>query len=471
MPARDAEMLANQISTGIQTVRQFEFEQGSVQEVAQVYLTGYKTMKARSEGEVFQAAGELFAKTTYVAMLLTSHEKELKTQARTGTILADGTTLPDSLALTTDELDPFLGSEAYIGEGARLNALPYNLVRFVRQFNIFSLALIPVRYDDRISGLLLMGTQEKTPLEAANLQPYVNLGAQIGAALTNIHEAEKIAHRLQSMEASARLSTELTQARTENGVLEAVQRLFQATNESVILLKAEPRLLRLATSTNITVDGERVILPELVEVPPAEIVKPIGNRVLVEDVSKLTALSYAHFHPELQKFIEGEATDLPVLDTQLIKLVETAHFTSAAFIPVIRNEELAYLFIVGSRSEPPLTSAGGFFEDIKGHVTEAFKRIFNEQDLEHRLNQDEAIINMGQEITDPSMVVMFIAPMLMTGADALCCIAGTCPRKLSQAMKLAEQFFGHLPGIGLRIGVQLGINIFSALSLRKALAP
>ena len=393
------QMLANQIATGILNVRQFEFEQGSVQEVAQVYQSGYKTMRSKSEGEVFQAIQELFSKTTYVAMLLTSQENELKAVARTTTMLADGQTLPDSITGSIDELEPFLGTEAFVGEGNRLNSLPYNIVRFVRQFNIFSLALIPIRYDEKVSAILLMGTLEKSPLEIANLQPYINLGNQISTSLGNIHAVEKTAERLANMEATARLSSEVAQARTDNNVLEAIQRLFQATNNTVILLKVENNQLKLATNPMMNYEGERIILPEQIEASPADILKQIGNKVLVEDVSKLTALSYAHFHPELQKFIEGEATALPVLDNHLMKVVETAQFSSVAFIPVVRNEELIDLLIIGSRTVPPLSSEGGFFEEVKGLVTEAFNRIHNEQEIEHRLNEDEAIILMGQEIT------------------------------------------------------------------------
>ncbi len=201
------------------------------------------------------------------------------------------------------------------------------------------------------------------------------------------------------MEAITRLSSEIAPAKTESAILEAIQRLFQGTPNSVILLRAETNQLRLATNQNLTHEGERITLPEQLDVKPGEVINQLGNKVLLEDVGKLAALSYARFHPELQKFIEGEASELPVLDNQLIKLIETAQFKSAALIPVTRNDELIDLLIIGTRNDLPSFPSNRFFNDVKGLVTEAYNRILSEQDIEHRLNEDEAIILMGQEIT------------------------------------------------------------------------
>ncbi len=158
------QMLANQIATGIQNVRQFEVEQGSAQEVAQVYLAGYKIIQSKAEYEVNQTIQELLSKTSYLAMFLTTQGNELKTTAKTNTVLPDGGSLPDTLSVSMEELEPILGTDVFIGDGNRLNSLPYNLVRFIRQFNIFSLALIPVRYNEKVSAVFLLGTQEKNPL-------------------------------------------------------------------------------------------------------------------------------------------------------------------------------------------------------------------------------------------------------------------------------------------------------------------
>ena len=190
------QMLANQIATGIQNVRQFEVEQGSVQELAEVYQTGYKATQSKTENDVYQTIQYLFSKTSYIAMFLTSQGNELKAKAKTNSLLPDGQSLPEEIAVSIEELEPYMGADAFLGEGNRLNSLPYNLVRVLRQHQIFSLALIPLIYDGTTSAILFLGTQEKNPLEIANIQPYINLSGQIATSLNRIHEAEKVGQRL-----------------------------------------------------------------------------------------------------------------------------------------------------------------------------------------------------------------------------------------------------------------------------------
>jgi GAF domain-containing protein len=393
------EMLANQLATGIQNVRQLELEQGSVQEISQVYLTGYQIVQSKAEYDIQRLVQDLLYKTPYLAMFLTIQENVLKTTAKTNTILPDGQSLPDSLEVSMDELEPILGSEVFIGEGNRLNSLPYNVVRFIRQFNIFSLAIIPIIYNDKTSAALLLGTQEKNPLIISNIQPYINLSSQISTSLNNIYEAQKSEQRLTEMESINRLGYEVAQARTDTAVLEAMHRLFQETPNSFILLRSEKNRMRLMTNPNFSVEGERVALPEQIEIVPDEIFKQTGNKVSIEDVGKLSALNYARFHPELQKFLEEEASELPPLDPQLIKLIDTAQYKSAAIIPLANGEELVNLLIVGSRNDLIKFPSINFFNDVKKTISEAINRIHSEQETEQRLNQDEAIILMGQEIT------------------------------------------------------------------------
>ncbi len=393
------QMLANQIATGIENIRQFEVGQGSAQEIAQVYLSGYKIIQSKTENDVLQHIRELFAKTAYIGMFLTPQGNELEAVAKTNTIFADGQTLPETISVAMEEVEPLLANEAFIGEGARLNSLPYNLVRVVRQCQIFSLALIPISYAGKISAILLLGTQERNPLEVENIQVYINLGNQIGTSLNNITEARSSEKRLAEMEALTRLSSEASRAGSDIQVVDAVEKLIRNSTNSLIFLQAENNEMKVLASVNIGSDGEPVELPASISVPPAEIYSQLGDKVVVEEVSKLTALFYAQFHPELHKFIEGEATQLPILNSQLVKLIEVSQFKNVALIPITRNEQLLDLLLIGSKGEQGLYSSEETLGDLKKLLTEAFIRVRNEQELEHRLSEDEMIILMGQEIT------------------------------------------------------------------------
>ena len=77
------------------------------------------------------------------------------------------------------------------------------------------------------------------------------------------------------------------------------------------------------------------------------------------------------------------------------------------------------------------------------------------QDLMKKLGQRDimnVLIEGGSEINSSALkagvvdkVVMFLAPLLMTGTDSICSIGGVCPPKLSQAKGLRDvtvQFAG-----------------------------
>jgi GAF domain-containing protein len=393
------EMLSTQLAAAIQNVRRIEVELGSTNEVTEVYLASNKIAQVKTDDEIYRILEALFSKFPYVNLFLTPEGEGLKPIAKTDARLPEGQSLPEFISVSLHELEPFITTDIFIGEKNRLNSLPYNLVNALRQLQIFSAAIIPVLRNGSISGAFIIGTREKTPLAHENLEPYINLVKQIGATLDRIQNTLDTDSRIVEMEADSSLSSEIARAKTEKDILEAVHNIFLGNSKASILLVAENNNLRISASLNLLQEGQSVQLPESLMVAPGEILKQLGNSVLVEEVSKLSALQYAQFHPELQKFVETEAGGLPVLNIELMKLLEQVEFNSVALMPIVRNNELAYLIIVGSRNNQPLSSLVRSYKDVSELITAGFGRIRDEQDVEYRLNQDEVIILMSQEIS------------------------------------------------------------------------
>ena len=393
------EILASQIATAIHNVRMLQVEQGSIQEIIETYLAGYKIDRTLTENEIYPILQGLFSKTDYVSMLLASDGKALKVVAKSDSRLPEGQSLPDSVAVSLNDLEPFLATGIFLGERNRLNSLPYNLISVLRQLQIFSAALIPLMRNGAISGVLVLATREKTPLVQTTLQPYINLVNQLGITLDRIQQTQKTGEHVVEMETTALVSSKISQAKNDKDVLDAVQHIFGETPTAAVLLVAENNTLRVASSSNLPTIGEPTSLPEWLNVSPAEILRQVGNKALVEDVSRLSALNYAQYHPELQKFVEDEASNLPSLHPELIKFIEALHFSSVALLPITNNEEMDSLIIIGTAVDQPLPAMLQSYAGITEIIISAFNRIREEENIEHRLNEDEVIILMSQEIT------------------------------------------------------------------------
>ena len=238
------QMLASQIATAIYNVRLLEVEQGSIQEVIGTYQAGYKIDQTRTENEVYQIIQELFSKTPYMSLLMIPEGQGLKVIAKSDPKSPEGQTLPDLLSVSISDLDPFLTAGIFIGERNRLNALPYNLISVLRQLQIFSAALIPIKRKGSSWGVITIATREKNPLVQAAMQPYVTLADQIGITFDRIHETQEKDDRIVEMETVSLVSSEIAQAKTDKQVLEAVENLFQGTSKAAILLVAENNNLR-----------------------------------------------------------------------------------------------------------------------------------------------------------------------------------------------------------------------------------
>jgi GAF domain-containing protein len=207
------ETLTNQIATSIQNVHLFESEQGGVQEVAEIYRTGYRLARARTEQEIYQVVQDVFAKASYVCLYLSAEGENLQVKTGADTQAPEGQNLPQVIEVSPEELETILAPGLFVGEGGRLNTLPYTLVRTLRQLHIFSVALIPVKRDNALSAILLVGTRESQPLSDANVQPYVHIAELVANAFDRISESQQTDRRILEMETITLVSQEISAIR------------------------------------------------------------------------------------------------------------------------------------------------------------------------------------------------------------------------------------------------------------------
>ncbi len=259
---------------------------------------------------------------------------------------------------------------------------------------------IPIIAGDQLLGALDVQSTNVNSFDEDTVAMLQTLAGQIASAVQNVRYIEAAQVNLQGVSEVYRTSYQIAQAKTNEEVFEAAQRVFQRTPYTAILLIAENDIFRITTTTDPTQSIDLTKLPNQINVLPEEVLKRLGNKILVEETSKLSALYHAQFYPELQKFIEDEAIKLPALPPEFLKLVEDVQFTSVAFIPVIRNEKLATVLVVGTGKNQPLPPASiEPYAGVAELVTSALDRIRREQEIEHRLVELEAITNTSQTIS------------------------------------------------------------------------
>ncbi len=259
---------------------------------------------------------------------------------------------------------------------------------------------VPIIAGDQIIGALDVQSTNVNAFDNDTIAMLQTLSGQIASAVQNVRFIQATQVNLQGVSEVYRSSYQIAQAKTNQDIYKAAQRVFLRTPYTAILLVSENNYLQVVTSADPSLGGELVGLREVLEVSPNDVLKQLGNKILINEVNKLTTIYQAQFHPELLKLIEDEASKIPVLHLEILKLIEQSRFFNVAMIPVTRNDQLVTLLIVGTREEQPFTLAE--IEPYSGVielVTSALDRIRSEQDIEHRLGELEAITATSQAIS------------------------------------------------------------------------
>jgi GAF domain-containing protein len=204
------ETFSNQIATTIANVRVFESEQGSIKEVASIYRAGFPIARAVKDSEIAQAIDEVLQSSSFISMFLIEENGTLVIRSSSRKAIGANVTLPASINLSLAELQPALSSGIFYGEGSRLNSLPYNLLRILRQLNVFSAALVPIKDRGTINALILIATTENTPLSEVNILPFINIAELASNANERIFEAGNTQRRIIELETLTQVSQEIS---------------------------------------------------------------------------------------------------------------------------------------------------------------------------------------------------------------------------------------------------------------------
>ena len=203
--------LASQIAVAIRNVSLTESVQVNIQEVERLYRGIPQIAAAQSEAELIQGVAHALQDSPYAATLLLLHGSKLDIAASNDSeaknIIQTVTHLLES---NLHDVQKFLsGNPVILGEHSTV--LPPSLRQMMRQLSDQSTALLPIKQDTGLAGLVILGGY-KQALTTAEVQPYVGLTDLISIALKKIEDRAAGQERLRELEAITSISQALATA-------------------------------------------------------------------------------------------------------------------------------------------------------------------------------------------------------------------------------------------------------------------
>jgi len=254
---------------------------------------------------------------------------------------------------------------------------------------------VPILSNDEVIGALDVQSTNANAFDPDTISMLQTIAGQVAAAIQNIRFIEAAQVNLQGVSEVYRISYQITQAKSSQEIYLAAGLVFKRTPNPAILMVVENNKLVLATSTVTALDQGPARRPEALEIDATSLFRLLEDRTRIVEVVETSHLDRTA--PD-ERPAEAVAAFFK-LPADLRRLLQRARLTSAALIPVSRNDQPATLLIVGSDQKEPLAiSSVEPYTGVAELVTSALERIRGEQDIENRLGELEAITATSQDI-------------------------------------------------------------------------
>lgn len=190
------QIVAGQVAAAIQNLQLVEAAQVNLVSISEVYRYGHMIAQANTEFDVFEATRRSLAESAYGAILLVAEDN--------GFQVAMSTTkdpLPEWVDLHPGELEEVFAVGSLISDVKQLSTLPLPLLRTILRTKFENVALLPVRRNDKLKAILVVGAQGKQPILPVAIQPYASMAELTVSALERIRSEMTVESRLNELEA------------------------------------------------------------------------------------------------------------------------------------------------------------------------------------------------------------------------------------------------------------------------------
>jgi len=221
--------LANQLASAIQNFRLLENTKVDLQQTAEFYRASRRISKATSMKEILLSASEAVQQTKFLSAVYISNNNlfELVQNPDYSTYYSDQ--LPLTLNISSSQAQIYLDSDKptiihdvyqpAISIHPELLAMPKSL-----QCN--TAVLLPIIQSGKLTGLLIISSQEKSVITTTDIRPYTNLRDLVSTSLEKVSALNETQKRLEYLQVFNDFSLKI-------GYETDVQRLYRLIHEEV----------------------------------------------------------------------------------------------------------------------------------------------------------------------------------------------------------------------------------------------
>ncbi len=256
--------LANQIASAIKNIQILETTQTDLQATSLLYRASHTIAEAETFESVFQALSETMRLVPYSAAIFLSEAKELKSVLvldREGSATdGDGFIIPTPDHTWVTQIPAVV--PILIQKSSPNTNFPDPLKAIVAHLDFPITAVFPVRVDEKLAALLILGTAESEPFTAAILETFNSLTEMTITALEKVNALEMITQRLAELQTINTISQSISAETSLANLYEIIHhQIVQVMGDVSFLIASYDPVVDMIEIPYMDEDGEIITVP------------------------------------------------------------------------------------------------------------------------------------------------------------------------------------------------------------------
>ena len=191
--------LASQIASAIQTFELSESSQVNFEELARLYRASRLIAKAETEQEALEICGQILKEAPFPVIIFQAKDEKLQVFST-----AKAASLDRRITSDLETIKAYMPYGEVLAEAAS-DDLPEIFKTAMLSMQAESAALLPIRQEDRLAAVLMIGSQ-KQALSTTAIQPYVNLVDLISITMEKARAIQQMEQHLREVQTLASIN-------------------------------------------------------------------------------------------------------------------------------------------------------------------------------------------------------------------------------------------------------------------------
>ncbi|GAB4541078.1 MAG: hypothetical protein Fur002_08880 [Anaerolineales bacterium] len=219
--------LASQLAAAIQKASLAEMSELDFEELARLYRSSRALAQSNTEEQALNITNQILKEAPYVVALLQIEKNGLRVfstsdETKQGAPLRG---VPENIPAATEEIEKYLSRGAII-DTPKIGRAPEALKTLAEKMNLESAAYLPIRKNDSLSVVIVMGLREGS-LSSAALQPYTSFADLVTVSLDKAESVLQTERRLREVEALASINESTSRSSNLEDFFDALRQKIQ----------------------------------------------------------------------------------------------------------------------------------------------------------------------------------------------------------------------------------------------------